>query len=78
MVGGAGAFKPSQRTLVPTALTAFSPISGWRDPETGGTLLHVAVVEENNFGASITRTLITAGVDVNATNAAGQFWCDVG
>ena len=45
---------------------------GWRDPEGGGTLLHVAVVEENNFGASITRTLIDAGIDINKTDVTGK------
>ena len=46
--------------------------AGWRDPENSGTLLHVAVVEENNFGANITRTLIEAGMDVNRTNITGE------
>ncbi len=47
------------------------PFPGWRDTENGGTLLHVAVVEENNFGANVTRLLIKAGVDVNKTDVTG-------
>ncbi len=45
---------------------------GWRDPENSGTLLHIAVVEENNFGATITRSLISAGINVNKTDITGE------